>query len=134
LGTSVSWRWLGERSDVEQIIREHDALIHPSLFEGLPNVACEALACGRPVLISRVGDHPQIVKEGVTGFLFDPHDEEDIGAAIGRLLELDAEQYNEMCHRGRAFAEEHLSLQACAIAYEQVLEQSISMRRQSIEI
>jgi glycosyltransferase involved in cell wall biosynthesis len=130
--TRVSWSWLGEWKDVAPIVRAHDALIHPSLFEGLPNAACEAMACARPVLISDVGDHPRIVQEGETGFLFDPLDVSSIQMAVGRFLKLDATAYNQMCCQARAIAEESFSLEKCAAAYERVLRQSVSMRRATV--
>jgi len=49
---------------------EHDAFVHPSFYEGMPNVVCEALAAGLPVLVSDVCDHPLLVEKGVQGFLF----------------------------------------------------------------
>ena len=75
-----NWRWLGEESDIPGLLREHHALIHPSLYEGLPNVVCEALAAGMPVLVSNVCDHPLLVADGERGFLFDPADPGSIRA------------------------------------------------------
>jgi len=43
---SGRWHWLGEQSDMRSLLQRHDALIHPSLYEGLPNAVCEALAAG----------------------------------------------------------------------------------------
>jgi glycosyltransferase involved in cell wall biosynthesis len=51
---STEWRWLGEREDIREILRSHHALVHPSLYAGLPNAVCEALASGRPALVSDV--------------------------------------------------------------------------------
>lgn len=49
-----------------------DIFCLPSLYEGYPNVICEAMACGKPILCSNVCDNPFIVEDGVNGFLFKP--------------------------------------------------------------
>lgn len=59
-----------------------DALALFSHSEGCPNVVIEALACGRPVVATRVGGVPELVREGATGFLVERRDPEH---AAGRL-------------------------------------------------
>jgi glycosyltransferase involved in cell wall biosynthesis len=63
-----------------------DVLCLPSLNEGLPNVALEAMACGLPVVASRVGGVPEIVHEGVNGFLVAPSDPNALAEALRRAL------------------------------------------------
>ncbi len=121
-GLSKYWKWLGERSDVQELLHEHDALIHPSFYEGLPNAVCEALACGKPVLVSNVCDHPKLVQEGKTGFLFDPHNPQDIAKAIDRFATLQEDEREKMGFLARAFAEQELSLDNYVSKYEQLFE------------
>jgi glycosyltransferase involved in cell wall biosynthesis len=64
-----------------------DVLCLPSLNEGLPNVALEAMACGLPVVASRVGGVPEIVREGVNGFLVPPSDSKALAEALRRALD-----------------------------------------------
>ena len=115
------WEWLGVRQDVPELLRDHDALIHPSLYEGLPNVVCEALAAGRPALVGDVCDHSRLVKEGVTGNLFDPTSPESTARAINRYADTSWKERNRMGCRARQFAEESLSLENCATRYESLL-------------
>ena len=49
-----------------------DVFCLPSLFEGYPNVVCEAMSCGKPILCSNVCDNSSIVDNEVNGLLFNP--------------------------------------------------------------
>ncbi|HXI82740.1 MAG TPA: glycosyltransferase [Verrucomicrobiae bacterium] len=64
-----------------------DVLCLPSLNEGLPNVALEAMACGLPVVASNVGGLPEIVQEGVNGFLVAPSDSNALAEALRQAFD-----------------------------------------------
>ncbi|MCA1993166.1 MAG: glycosyltransferase family 1 protein [Coleofasciculus sp. S288] len=64
-----------------------DAFIFPSRTETLGLVLLEAMAAGCPVVAARSGGIPDIVTDGVNGYLFEPTDEEGALAATQRLLE-----------------------------------------------
>lgn len=83
-----------------------DALVLPSFSEACPNVICEALACGVPVIASRVGDIPALVVDGENGYLFDPHHPESIAAAIRRLMACTPLERERMQQRNRKRAEQ----------------------------
>ncbi len=120
------WEWLGVRRDVPELMREADALIHPSYFEGLPNVICEALATGLPVLAGRVCDHPWLVGEGDRGLLFDPSDPHDIALAIEQFSTLDKAEVRAMGLRAREFAERELSLETLVDQYETLFLETVA--------
>ena len=61
-------------------------LLLPSFSEGLPRVAMEAFARGRPVIGARAGGIPDIVEDGVNGLLVDPQDPDSIADALVRVL------------------------------------------------
>jgi glycosyltransferase involved in cell wall biosynthesis len=81
-----------------------DAFIFPSRTETLGLVLLEAMAAGCPVVAARSGGIPDIVTDGVNGYLFDPADEEGAIAATVRLLKQQAER-ESLRQNARAEAE-----------------------------
>lgn len=117
----AQWQWLGERMDIPQLLADSDALIHVSIYEGLPNVVCEAFIAGRPVIASAVCDHPILVEEGMRGLLCDPLSPASICAAIERFIALSPEARQAMGYNARRYAEEHLTLERMVAKYEALL-------------
>jgi GalNAc-alpha-(1->4)-GalNAc-alpha-(1->3)-diNAcBac-PP-undecaprenol alpha-1,4-N-acetyl-D-galactosaminyltransferase len=114
------WSWLYQRNDIIKLLHQHHALVHPSYGEGLPNAVCEALACGRPVIVSDVLDHPYLVEHGMSGYLFDWKDPASLAASINHLNDLSVEQRRIMGQHGRYFAEQNLALSRLTDEYEQL--------------
>jgi glycosyltransferase involved in cell wall biosynthesis len=61
-----------------------DAVLHPSTDDGMPNVVLEAMACARPVVVTRAGGLADLVRDGVNGFVVG---ERSLDEAIARALE-----------------------------------------------
>jgi len=120
-----SWRWLGERKDVPELMRQYDALILPSSWEGLPNVVCEALASGLPVLASRIADNARLVQCGQSGFLFDPDASSDMASVLTEFAALDTATRIEMGKTARRFAEKELTMEKSTAAYERILQRGL---------
>lgn len=85
LGLDERVRWLGVRSDIPKLLAEAQALVLPSLREGLPLAVLEAASCEVPVLASRVGGVPEAVWEGETAILVAPGDVEAWSKALEAL-------------------------------------------------
>lgn len=80
--------WLpGERDDVPEILRGLDCFVLPSLAEGISNTILEAMACGIPVVATRVGGNPELVEDGMTGRLVPPVNAEAMAAALLHYVE-----------------------------------------------
>lgn len=75
--------YLKPRTDkIAEEYQQADALLLTSDFEGTPNVVLEALACGLPVVATCVGDVPELVINGITGF---SHQPEDLAGMVGSI-------------------------------------------------
>jgi glycosyltransferase involved in cell wall biosynthesis len=78
--------FVGHKKNVRDYYRAIDVLVIPSLSEGMPNVALEAMLFGIPVVASRVGGVPEVVVEGETGLMVSPGDPDDLANALKQLL------------------------------------------------
>jgi glycosyltransferase involved in cell wall biosynthesis len=87
LGVSDLVRLLGQRDDVEFLLRASEFFLLPSTREGLPLSLLEAQACKVPVLAARTAGVPEIVTDGETGFLISADDAEGYAERIRLLLE-----------------------------------------------
>jgi L-malate glycosyltransferase len=66
--------FLGKQDNIQELIGISDLLLLPSENESFGLVALEAMACEVPVVASRVGGLPEVVTDGIEGFLVDPQD------------------------------------------------------------
>lgn len=92
LGIEKYVRFLGVRSDIGTAIASADLLVLPSQQESFGLVALEAMACGVPVIASRVGGLPEVIDNGRTGMLFDVGNTQEAAQRALDLIE-DKERY-----------------------------------------
>lgn len=78
---------LGEQDDVRQLLSVADVFLLPSAQESFGLAAAEAMACGTPVVASRVGGLPEVITHGETGFLHAPDDVDGMAASALALLD-----------------------------------------------
>jgi glycosyltransferase involved in cell wall biosynthesis len=111
--------WLGRRDDVPSLLQSADLLVHPSLWEGMPNAVLEAMAARRPVVGTAVEGTEDLVVPGQTGWLVPAGD----AAALSRAL-IEAADSPECRRRygeaGRRRVEEDFSLETTVSAYERL--------------
>jgi glycosyltransferase involved in cell wall biosynthesis len=107
-------------------MKSFDIFAMSSLTEGLGSAVLEAMACERPVVATRAGGIPEIVRDGETGLLVPPHDERAMAAAILTLLREEALR-TRFAKAGRARAVSDFSvdrlLAGTAAVYEKRLSQ-----------
>lgn len=86
LGIAHRTRFLGERHDITSIMAALDVVVSPSRSESLSNTILEAMAAGRPVVASRVGGNPELVRDHETGLLVPPDDALALANALETVL------------------------------------------------
>jgi len=112
LGLTQSVRFLGslDADGVARAMRSAHVLIAPSVTaesgdkEGVPNVIKEAMATGLPVLSTRHGGIPELVEDGLSGFLVDEHDVEGLSRRLTQLI-TSPESWASIGRAGRAKVE-----------------------------
>ncbi len=118
----AQWTWMDQRLDIVDLLHRHNVLVHPSYKEGLPNVVCEAMACGRPVIVSNTLEHPLLVQDGISGFLFDLQNPAHLAETISRFSKLSSDERHTMGLAGRKFAEQNLSMAKMTNQYESLFQ------------
>lgn len=124
LGVAEHVLSLGKFAKVEEILSCADLFLLPSQTESFGLAALEAMACGAPVIASRTGGLPEVVDDGVSGFLIESGAVDAMAEAGVRLLQDDA-LHARMSEAARALAVERFSAKAVVPRYEAFYERVI---------
>ncbi len=116
---------VGEAQDVIALLSISDLFLLPSLQESFGLSALEAMACGVPVVASRVGGLPEVVEDGVAGFLHPPDDVEAMAQSAIDLL-MDDRRRAEMGEAAVRIAKERFSAERIVPLYERVYQKVTS--------
>ena len=111
LGLQGRLVWAGPRGDMPAVYSALDLLASTSYGESFPNVIAEAMACGRPCVVTDVGDSARIVDD--CGIVVAARDPEAFAAAVARMLPVltDGEAARAMHEAARARIVERYSLE-----------------------
>jgi glycosyltransferase involved in cell wall biosynthesis len=124
LGLQDRFRFLGFRHDAPELLQAFDVVAAPSRVEPFGLASLEAMAAGRPVVASRVGGIPEVVRDGLDGILVPPNDPTLLADGLSALLG-DPGRRAAMGERGRRRAEDVFGMgvhaDALQCVYEQVL-------------
>jgi N-acetyl-alpha-D-glucosaminyl L-malate synthase BshA len=127
LELSTQVQFLGERIDLPQLLRQADLFLLPSESESFGLAALEAMACGVPVVASRVGGIPEVVTDGETGLLAPVGDVATMAAQVVRLLADDALRAR-MGHAARERAVTVFPLEPTVAKYEALYRRLLAAR------
>lgn len=123
LGIAERVTFTGERSDVPQLLSMFDVFALTSYAECFPMAVLEAMAVGRPTVCTSVGGVPEIVDDGVTGYLVPPRDPVALAERLVALLE-DPERAAEMGRAARARVEAEFTIEHSVRNAERALEET----------
>lgn len=129
LGLQQHARFLGyqSQSQVRRLLRETDVFVSSSFAEGVPVVLMEAMAAGVPVVATRIAGVPELVDDGVCGWLVPPGDPGALADKIDMLL-ADAHARTRFALAGRQKVEQEFDLAAESQRLCQILTDALEGR------
>ena len=119
LGMGQYIQFLGERTDVPQLLREAGFFVTASLTEGISLTLLEAMAVGLPIVATAVGGNPEIVLPGTTGYLCPSADPKALADSIVKLCR-QPKDWLRMGRAGRERVVDHFDVRRMARDYEQL--------------
>jgi glycosyltransferase involved in cell wall biosynthesis len=127
LGLGGAVHFVGFQEEVYSCLAAMDVYVHPALMEGFGIAILEAMAMGKPVVASRVGGIPEVVRDGLTGLLVSPGNPEALALALVRLLQ-DPNSRQGMGRAGKQRVEEHFTLEHTMSTLQGLYAQLLSTR------
>lgn len=115
--------WL-QGADLERVLQESDVLVLPSWVEGLPNAMIEAMASGLAVVVSSVGNVPDVVNDGEEALLVPPQDSDALQRALARVIS-DAEFRVALAGRGHRFCRDNFAVEPAVEKLDEVVQAAI---------
>ncbi len=107
--------------DLPAYLNQLRLLVLPSYTEGLPNIMLEAMACGTPVLATPVGAVPDVIVDGMTGFIMEDNHPECIAENVVRAL--NSPDLEKIAEAGRRFVEENFTFERVIERWKEVLKE-----------
>ena len=119
MGLGGHVQFLGVRNDIPDLLAASDTVLMPSITEGFPRTAIEAMAAGKPVIATKVGGTPEAVIDGETGLIVPARNLNTMSAAIVQLVD-DTELQIKMGLAGRKRAEENYSVEKYVLRLDEI--------------
>ena len=118
------FRLIGERSDVRELLEVADLFVLPSRSEGQPNAALEAMAVGLPIVATRVGGVPEVLRHDQDCLLVEPNRPEQIASACVEILS-SPPLASRLVESGRQRVHDAFSLTDMVHRYEELYEKEL---------
>jgi len=131
LAIGANVQFLGMRQDVPRLLSLLDAVVLPSLSEGLSLALLEAMASGKPVVATEVGGNPELIDHGKTGFLAQPENTKDLAANLVKLLS-DQGMMQQFGRQAAERARQHFSMGQMVDRYRDLYIRSLAVHNSGI--
>jgi glycosyltransferase involved in cell wall biosynthesis len=112
----------GQQSNMPAVYAAMDIFVLPSLNEGLPMTVLEAMAASKPVIATRVGAIPSVIRDGENGLLVVPKDTEGLRNAVASLLN-DPARRRRLGDQAHAWVSQNYTSEAMALKYREMYEE-----------
>jgi glycosyltransferase involved in cell wall biosynthesis len=126
LDDAIIWHGWVPREQLAEIYRSSDCLLHPTLYEGMPNAVLEAMAAGLPVVASAVPGNCDLVVDGRTGYICALGDRARFAESLIKLAG-DSALSQSFGHAARRVVEADYSWEAVSRRYVEIFRQNRSM-------
>lgn len=123
-GLGQSFVLAGLRADLDRFLPHLDLLVLPSYTEGMPNVVLEGFAAGVPVVGTAVGGTPEIIEDGVSGYLVPPGNADTMAERILEAFD-NIDELPEMGRQGRLCVQEKFGFATQAELYRDLFDELI---------
>ena len=112
------WDWSGEIKDIKSVFNTSDVMVLTSRYEGLPNVICESMLLGCPVIATSVSDNAYILgRKRERGILCKPNSPRSLLKALEYLESLSSQKHINMVREAREFAQTNFNLEIMVHKY-----------------
>ena len=111
--------YMGMRNDIAELLHSLDLFVLSSTTEGISLTLLEAMASGLPVVATEVGGNPEVVIDGLTGYLVPAKDPKAMANKLRLLIE-DGNLRQKMGVEGRKRVVENFSIKETAKQYEEL--------------
>jgi len=127
LGLTDAVLFTGFQMDVFEIIATFDVAVLPSFFEGMGRVLLEAMAMEKPVVASRVGGIPDLVEDGVNGFLVSPGKIRELREGLLKVLK-DKKLARKLGKQGRRKTTDRFSAEIMVQSIDRIYRELLSAK------
>lgn len=102
------------------LLQNSDIFVLPSYYEGLPNSVLEAMMSGIPVIATKVGGLPDLIEDGVTGYLVEPKNSQQLAEKLTDLIS-SSDKRKQFSLAGHRYVSENHSLSNAVKKFEEIL-------------